>query len=765
VAGLLLVLVGCLAGLALAQPLRPGSLSLRLLFGAAWGLALVVGTATAAGALGQLRPLPVAAAVIAGAAGVVAAAVRLASRSERSAARAVAGGVGRDLGATLRAAALLRHPELAVLGLLAAAAGAWAFSAAYWLPPRSVDDLAHHLTPVFEAAARGRFALLPLDVHPWYAYPLNADLLSLWPALFSGSIRWCDGAQLVTGPVAVLAAFAVARQAGASARAAAAPALALVMAPFFVRHAASAYTDITVAAFFGIAAAGALAAAAGGGTVTLLLFGLGAGLLAGTKYHVLFAIALLLPLAAAGIRRAPEPGARVRAVLAAALPAALLGAFWYARNLAALGNPFFPYSAGIGPLTLFPGSLPAASGLAEATPFATLAVTHPASLATLVFGDIGAGGLDGGLGPLFWGATVPLGLAALVRGVRAAVAGRAFAPLALPLAFFAGLAPYLAGHGINYAFTTRFLLMAAVSGAAFVALGLDRLASAPSAAAAARAGLVAVAACSILPLGGQETRYENKQRMRVGEAAALARAYVSPWRPAFESEYGVGRTAPAWDLLDLLSVPPGRPPVPLWVYVTGRYPAPAYGSRLTNRVWNSGDPARPPAPDAFLYYLTPERREDRIEYSGGRDFPLSVVAADPERYELALAAAYVLVYLDRARLASGREERTRLADYYENALGSWVALARSLDAKPERGVILAPGLIGQGLKALELRGELSARVVPARPEDLPALMERFGGAGPVFVAAAPGTFELPVVGRMKDGERELVLQRVTREQP
>jgi hypothetical protein len=65
VSGLLFFLLGSAAGLALAQTLRPGSLSLRLLFGAAWGLALVVGSTTAAGALGLLRPLPVAALAIA----------------------------------------------------------------------------------------------------------------------------------------------------------------------------------------------------------------------------------------------------------------------------------------------------------------------------------------------------------------------------------------------------------------------------------------------------------------------------------------------------------------------------------------------------------------------------------------------------------------------------------------------------------------------------------------------------------------------------
>jgi len=361
---------------------------------------------------------------------------------------------------------------------------------------------------------------------------------------------------------------------------------------------------------------------------------------------------------------------------------------------------------------------------------------------------------------LVWGATIPLGLAALVTGIRLAVAGRAFAPLALPLAFLAGLVPYLAGHDLTYSVTTRFLLMAAVAGAAFVARGLDRLDSAPAAAGAARAGLVAVSALSLLPLGGQQTRLENKQRMRVGAAAALAGAHASPWRAVVDADYGVGRTALAWDLLDLLSVPPGKPPIPLWVYVTGRYPAPVYGSRLTSRVWNSGDPSRPAAPDAFLYYLTPERRADQIEYSGGRDFPLDAVARDPERHELVFATPYVLVYFDRARLAPGREERVRLAEYYEKALGSWVAAARTLDGRPERGIILAPGTIGFGLKALELRGELHARVVPVRDEDLNELAGHFAASGPVHVLAEPGTLNYPVVGRLKDGERVLLLHLV-----
>lgn len=744
-AGLALFLVAALAGLALAGTLSLSRLSERLLLASASGLALVVGTLTIAGAVGVLQGGPCAGILLASAAILVLLARRRGGAPLAS--------IAEDLRAAMRALALLRAPEVGLLSAIAALGWIWAAAAAYWLPPRSVDDLAHHLTPVFEAAARGRFVLLPLDVHPWFAYPLAADLLSLWPALLSGSIRWSDGAQLVTGPIAALAAYAIARQSGASARAAAAAALLLGSFPVVARHASSAYTDISVAAFFGLAAAGAVGAALGGGAGARLLFGIGAGLLAGSKYHLLFAVVLLAPLALRGVRRA---GSLVTAVL----PALLLSGFWYVRNLVTLGNPVFPYSLAVGPWTLSPGALPPASGLAESSSFLGFAPAHPESLAPLFFGDIGAGGLDGGMGALFWGAMIPLAAAGTWLGARRALRAREATPFALPLAFLAGLAPYLASHAINYTFTVRFLLAAALPAAAFLALALDRIATDRLVLGVSRGGIVLVAALSLLPLGGDESFFERKQQMRVGAGVDARSRHLSPWRAAFESQYGVGRTAPAWDLLEVLSAPDDAPVIPLWIYSTGRYPAPLYGSRLVNRIWNSGDPERPPAPDALVYYLTSARSEDRIEYMGDRSYPLSAVAAEPDRFELALATPYLLVYLDRERFVAGREEGRRLASYYETALAPWIDVARSLDPPPQGGTIVAPDTVGFGLKALELRGALRARVVPARPSDVPALVDRFRREGPVYVVAPEGSLKAPVAARMTDGSNTLLLYAV-----
>ena len=752
---LLLTVFLLAASYLLAHAWRVEGTAPRALFAGTVTCAQVVAIETLLGATGLLRwPILLAGAVVLAAA-ILALSLRSLGPRLRS---AVA-----DDGARLREALReLRHPEIAVLALLACVGWIWVLAAVHVLPPRSVDDLCHHLPPIQEAAVQGRFVILPLDLRPWFAYPLNADLLFLWPTMLRGDIRWTDGAQALTALLAALAIAAIGGEVGASRRSRLFAALVFLLMPVVLRQAASCYTDVTLAAFYGAAVWGATRHARDGAGAPLLLCGLAAGLLAGTKYHFLLPLAALAPLLVLGVRRAPSrlEGWR-RAVLLFFTPAAALSAYWYVRNLVVLGNPFYPYPLALGPLTIFPTALNPDDPLVRGRSILGWLLRSPSSVFTFTLQDASAGGLDGGFGSVMWGAVLPIGLWQAARAVARFFRGREEVWRALlAVQFCAALLPFLISAEDIYDSTPRYLLGAAVVGFALLARALDgaRTSWRGPAALAVAVG-VATTGLSMMVLAGTRDLLERKQLMRIGEAwEARKDAWVSPWRFIAVGSHGTGRFAKAWEMFDLLSAPPGRPVRPLWIYATGQYPAGFYGSGLQNRIYNFDGPGCPAEPDFFLYYLTIKRRSEDITYFGKGSYKLEDVAADPDRYELVLITPETLVYIRRDQLLRDADLRERLATVYERLYPEEIATASTLQPVPSAGTIVNSGPIAYGLKALELRGRLPLRVAMVRPEDLDQMSLRFRSSGPVFIVT-PLDGAARAEGVMKGTTQALALVR------
>ncbi|HJQ83668.1 MAG TPA: hypothetical protein VKA21_06315 [Candidatus Binatia bacterium] len=734
--GLTLLLV--LAGHALAHALGVRGLAARLLFAATCAAAAIVGIETVLGATGTLGRRPVIALAIAFAMGTLGGSLaRLRGR--------IGSALAADVAALRAAVAAARYPEIVVLGVVAAIAWAWVVAAVAYLPPRSVDDLCHHLPPIFEAIVRGRFVVLPLELRLWFAYPLAGDLLPLWPTLLAGDVRWTDGAQIGTALLAAVASVAIARELGASRRSALVGALVFLLMPITLKQASSSYTDVTLAAAYGAAVWGATRHLRDGGIAPLVLSGVGIGLVAGMRYHFLFPALALAALVGVGLRRhAPSRSAAVgRLVVGFVAPALALGGYWYARNLVQLGNPFFPYRLGVGPLTVFPSAIPA--GHSAATPsFASLLVQHPLVPFAISLRDVGVGGIDGGFGPLFWGAVLPLAAIHAARGRRGETGALR---LAVAVAVLAGLVPYLVAWGALFEVTGRYFLAPAVPGVALLALSLDAVRRRwPGPARVAVAATVAAVVLAVVPIADGGGEHARKQLTRFGPAAGAARdgAFASPWRFIANASYGVGRVAPAWDLLDLVSAPPDAPVRPLWVYATGAYPAGFYGTRLQNRLWNLDGPGRPAEPDVLVYYFESPRPES-VAYYGLPADRWETVTAEPDRFDVVLIGEGMAVAFRRDLLARDADLRARIVAYLEHVHGDEVQLAAGFERRVATGTIVAAPGIALGLKTLELRGEIAAHVIPARREDLARYLPDARARRPVLVAARSGQAIGPVV--------------------
>jgi hypothetical protein len=195
----------------------------------------------------------------------------------------------------------------------------------------------------------------------------------------------------------------------------------------------------------------------------LALAGLAAGLAVGTKLTVLATVAALTLVVVA----LPAAGARSRAAVIWLVPLLAGGAYWYLRNLIAVGNPL-PQVQNLGPL-----HLPGPERLQTARP--DFPIVHYAT-DTRVWKDYFVPGLHEAFGDLW-----PLVIGVTVAGAVLAIARRRYSLLQLlgGAALF-GLAAYLVtplsaagqeGAPIAFAINIRFAIPALVIALALLPLG------------------------------------------------------------------------------------------------------------------------------------------------------------------------------------------------------------------------------------------------------------------------------------------------------
>ncbi|HKG93055.1 MAG TPA: glycosyltransferase family 39 protein [Gemmatimonadaceae bacterium] len=228
---------------------------------------------------------------------------------------------------------------------------------------RGYDSVAYHL-PIAAGWLRHSRLVTGDERQLTMFFPGNHELLLRW-ALALGTDRYAFAVSLAAGALSVYAVYKLGREVGQPRDAALAAAACAATCPLLVYLGTTAYSDVTavcpllLALLFVLRWARADCARAG----TLACAGAAVGLAAGSKLSALppaaaIAAAALALGVRAGLRRPgpgeaavplgrPAPRRRPRAwrsVLAFAVPAALCGGYWYARNLGEHGNPFFPVS-------------------------------------------------------------------------------------------------------------------------------------------------------------------------------------------------------------------------------------------------------------------------------------------------------------------------------------------------------------------------------------------------------------------------------------
>jgi hypothetical protein len=412
VLGVLLTAAGAAASTVLLQPESRLDAAVTLGVTASAGVAVTV---LAAGIPGVLRP-----AVVLVLLGAWAVAAGVAARWRRRFRRPVGWRTDLEL--------WRRRPWATALVGLAALALAWQLVVALVLPPYAYDALTYHLTTVAEWIRHGDVAPSALDLCCAY-YPATPELLITFPALLLGADALVGTVQL---PFVLLGAFAtagLARSAGLPRSGAAAAGALFAVTPVVLTQAPTDYVDLMQAALVLAALHSLTRYAVSGARHRLVVAGLAAGLVLGTKgTGPIWAVVLLVVAVAAAllaVRRGRVRGpSAARSLAIAAVVGAALGGWWYVRNAVTTGNPLYPFAVRLGDTTVLPG--PIDVGEILTVPSAGADAPWPLPLALSWASDLdfwNQGSYDyqqrlGGLGPLWPWLGLPLLVATVVVLVR-----------------------------------------------------------------------------------------------------------------------------------------------------------------------------------------------------------------------------------------------------------------------------------------------------------------------------------------------------------
>lgn len=232
------------------------------------------------------------------------------------------------------------------------------------MPPSPADAFLDHLVFPAEWLRAGRITLVQ-TLSPEQAttyYPSNGELVYLWLIMPLKNDLLSGLFEAMCLLVCMATSFRIAKRAGLGDGNAIAGAAAGAAAPLVLRQVQQFGVDLFFAASFLTAAAYLLPDSEGRRAKgELVVAGLAAGLAVGSKYIGAVFIALLFPLVFA----AKKDKSKVASAAMFIVAAAASGAFWYVRNLALTGSPFYPLGMSVFGVKIFSGAFERGAMLAS----------------------------------------------------------------------------------------------------------------------------------------------------------------------------------------------------------------------------------------------------------------------------------------------------------------------------------------------------------------------------------------------------------------
>jgi hypothetical protein len=288
------------------------------------------------------------------------------------------------------AVAALDYHAVALVIITALTYG-WILAASYYLPPRGTDDLVYHLSSIFQYIQSHEIKLLPLDLRWHFAFPENAELLFMWPTIFTHVQKLVSGVNVPFVLFSILTVYALLRHFNLTGEDSFFAALLYALCPVVLMQAGVNYIDLIVSLFLLLSLYYSLLFHERGRILDLYVAGLSIGLMCGMKYTAVFLAMPLQLLIIPNIFKGKwRHGVGYMSLIV------LVCGWWYIRNTLVLGDTFYPYNL----LSFGPGKH---AGGAETSIIQNIKFNIQEWIRFYPLRDIGLGSYDGGFGLVFWG--------------------------------------------------------------------------------------------------------------------------------------------------------------------------------------------------------------------------------------------------------------------------------------------------------------------------------------------------------------------------
>jgi len=588
----------------------------------------------------------------------------------------------------------INSPYITFLLVVILLVSIWLLLASVILPPRGFDDLTYHLPVIYEYILNEKLILLPVEYRFHVAFPMNAELLFLWPTIFEGDLHFIGLVQLFYAYCGIVVTYALGLQLSISRKYALTAGLLFFLTPVVLIQSGVAYIDLIIAIFFITGVYFAVRFFKAGDKSCLFLAGISTGLILGMKYTMILTAIILQIIIFLGVRKNKTKFCNIVYYILLIL---IFSGYWYIRNMIELGNPIYPFSI-----------IPTSDNFIRTDSFEIIFMVRKfiEILRRLFIFDTGIGSLHGGFGLIFWGMAIPCWIYFFIKALFTDKSDKVvhiiiWSQLLVGFIYF-----ILSPLEIFFRFPRHSIFIIPIG-----MLAVSKMIEKFNAHKIYRNSII-VACCvfSFMSLF-------QVARSRIPSYSVDIPIYDLIGKKQY-SEFRYLRLASSsmaflYESLDFITL---NHPQGLDVYFANSildYAAPVYGSRLQNRVWNfKKDKSKPP--DALLILLD----DDKQTRFYGRMITVDELTIN-EKYQIIDLAQDTYLFIDRNILYNDKLLKDSLLKHYRNYYEPEIRFAEGTASLLEKKVpVVTSTFYGVGFLYEYLTGNIDnpVHIVPVNKE-------------------------------------------------
>ena len=281
----------------------------------------------------------------------------------------------------------------------------WTAIVIFNFSPGVYDALTYHLPPIYEYIINHKIFLLPVEFNMRFAFPENAELLFMWPAIFLHSQQFVNSIQLIVALWGSVVIYGLARILGIYSKISLFISLLFLFTPIVLGQWSICYIDIITSVFLLIILYCAGMFYQSNRLIYFYSTAFAVGILCGMKYNELIFIFMVVPFLC--VKRTAKP----RQWLCFILILLMTGGYWYLRNFLILKTPIYPLPFSQDSFNVYTSQERHAT-----VTFLRFLILIPSKLLFL-WKDFAYGFMNAGYGLIFWGLGLPAWFYGWIRSI------------------------------------------------------------------------------------------------------------------------------------------------------------------------------------------------------------------------------------------------------------------------------------------------------------------------------------------------------------